>query len=73
MLPASATEDGRNYRPKHVQLIEIINKLLLLHLIGCLHNYGFLFSVRNRIKFKLFVYGRFYFPSETSADCGRTQ
>jgi len=31
------TEDGRNYRPKHVELIVIINKnLLLLHLVGCL-------------------------------------
>ena len=30
-------EDGRNYRPKHVELIEIINKLLLLHPVGCLH------------------------------------
>jgi len=33
----SAPEDGRNYRPKHVELIEIINKLLLLHLVGCLY------------------------------------
>ena len=32
-----APEDGRNYRPKHVELVEIINKLLLLHLVGCLH------------------------------------
>ena len=24
---SSAPEDGRNYRPKHVELIEIINKL----------------------------------------------
>jgi len=31
---SSVPEDGRNYRPKHVELIEIINKLLLLHLIG---------------------------------------
>ena len=30
-------EDGRNYRPKHVELIEITNKLLLLHLVGCLY------------------------------------
>ena len=29
---SSASEDGRNYRPKHVELIEIVNKLLLLHL-----------------------------------------
>ena len=33
---SSAHEDGRNYRPKHVELIGIINKPLLLHLVGCL-------------------------------------
>jgi hypothetical protein len=33
---SNAHEDGRNYRPKHVQLIGIINKLSLLHLVGCL-------------------------------------
>ena len=27
----------RNYRPKHVELIGIINKPLLLHLVGCLY------------------------------------
>jgi hypothetical protein len=27
---------GRNHRPKHVELIGIINKPLLLHLVGCL-------------------------------------
>jgi len=32
-----APEDGRNYRPKHVELIEITNKVLLLHLVGCLY------------------------------------
>jgi len=26
-------EDGRNYRPKHVELVEIIKKLLLLDLV----------------------------------------
>jgi len=31
---SSAPEGGRNYRPKHVELIEIISKLLLLHLVG---------------------------------------
>ena len=35
----SVPEDGRNYRPKHVELIEITNKLLLLHLVGCLCYY----------------------------------
>ena len=33
---SSAPEDGRNHRPKHVELIGIINRPLLLHLIGCL-------------------------------------
>jgi len=32
-----ALEDGRNYRPKHVEMIGIINKPLLLHLVGCLY------------------------------------
>jgi len=41
----SAPEDGRNYRPKHIELIEIINKLLLLHLFGCLYyNYPCIFA-----------------------------
>jgi len=31
------TEDGRNYREKHVKLIAITNKLLLLHLVGSLY------------------------------------
>ena len=34
---SSASEDGRNNCPKHVELIEIINKPLLLHLVGCLY------------------------------------
>ena len=34
---SSVPEDGRNYRPKPVELIGIINKLLLLHLVGCLY------------------------------------
>ena len=29
----------RNYGPKHVELIGIINKPLLLHLVGCLYYY----------------------------------
>ena len=36
---SSAPEDGRNFSPKHVELIRIINKPLLLHLVGCLHNF----------------------------------
>ena len=31
---SSAPEDGWNHRPKHVELIGIINKPLLLHLVG---------------------------------------
>jgi len=31
---SSVLEDGRNHRPKYVELIRIINKPLLLHLVG---------------------------------------
>ena len=34
---SSAPEDGQNNCPKHVVLIGIINKPLLLHLVGCLY------------------------------------
>ena len=34
---SSAPEDGRDQRAKHVELIGIINKPLLLHLADCLH------------------------------------
>ena len=34
---SSAPEDGQNNCPKHVQLTGIINKPLLLHLVGCLY------------------------------------
>jgi hypothetical protein len=37
--PASAPEDGQNNCPKHAELIGIINKQLLLHLVGCLLYY----------------------------------
>jgi len=33
----SVREDGRNNFPKHVELPGIINKPLLLHLVGCLY------------------------------------
>ena len=32
---SSAPEDGKNNCPKHVELTGIINKPLLLHLVGC--------------------------------------
>ena len=34
---SSAPEDVQNNCPKHVELIGIINKPLLLHLVGCLY------------------------------------
>ena len=34
---SSAPEDGQNDCPKHVEVIGIINKPLLLHLVGCLY------------------------------------
>ena len=34
---SSAPKDGRNHRPKCVELIGINNKPLLLYLVGCLH------------------------------------
>ena len=42
---SSVPEDGQNDCPKHVELTGIINKPLLLHLVGCphyLHNNCFL-------------------------------
>ena len=33
----SAPEDGQNNCPKHVELTGIINKPLLMHLVGCLY------------------------------------
>jgi len=32
--PSSVLEDGRDQHLKHIELIGIINKLLLLHLVG---------------------------------------
>jgi len=40
-IQASAPEDGRNHHPKRVELIGIINKPLLLRLVGCLYYCGF--------------------------------
>jgi hypothetical protein len=36
---SNAPEDGQNNYPKHVELIGIINKQLLLHLVGRLLYY----------------------------------
>ena len=40
----SAPKDGRDHRPKHVELIGIINKPLLLHLVGVYIIYSILFT-----------------------------
>ena len=41
---SSAPEDGQNKCPKHVELNGIINKPLLLHLVGCIYYlYFFMF------------------------------
>ena len=37
---SSAPEDGRDHLPKHVELIVIIKKPLLLHLVGVYILYG---------------------------------
>ena len=45
---SSALEDGQNNRPKHVELFGIINKPLLLHLVGCvyyLYHYAYSFLI----------------------------
>ena len=34
---SNAPENGRNHRPKHVELIGTINKPLLLYVVGCLY------------------------------------
>jgi hypothetical protein len=34
---SSAPEDGQNNCPKHIELTGIINKPLLLQLVGCLY------------------------------------
>ena len=39
---SSAPEDGQNNCPEHVELTEIINKPLLLHLVGCLYHLPFI-------------------------------
>ena len=44
---SSAPEDGQNNCPKHVLLTGIINKPLLLHLVGCLYySYFIIFFLR---------------------------
>jgi hypothetical protein len=44
--PSSAPEDGQNNCPKHVELTGIINKPLLLHLVGSLYYLYFIIFFR---------------------------
>ena len=41
----SAPDDGRDHRPKHVELISIINKPLLLYLVGVYITYMFIIYI----------------------------
>ena len=47
---SSVPEDGQNNCPKHGELTGIINKPLLLHLVGCLHYCNFFYSEIRKIK-----------------------
>ena len=42
---SSVPEDGQNNFPKHVELTGIINKPLLLHLVGCLYYLYFIIYI----------------------------
>ena len=51
---SSAHEDGQNNFPKHIELTGIINKPLLLHLVGCqyyLHFIIFFFKLAEQSEF----------------------
>jgi len=48
---STAPEHGRDQRPKHVELIGIINKPLLLHLIGCIYYLQLITIEHNIIKY----------------------
>ena len=44
---SNAPEDGQNNCPKHVELTGIINKPLLLHIVGCLYYFSMMNSQAN--------------------------
>jgi len=57
-----APEDGQNNCPKHVELPGIINKPLLLHLVGCLYYlYFIIFFLDLLNNLNLFLYRMSYF------------
>jgi len=53
---SSTPEDGQNNCPKYVELIGIINKPLLLHLVGCLYYLYLLYFLRLAKQSHLFLY-----------------
>jgi len=56
-MQSSAPEDGRNYRPKHVEPVEIVNKPLLLHVVSylyyCIRDAG---HTNIKVVFRLMIY-----------------
>ena len=56
LIPVSSTCFGQNNCPKHVELTGIINKPLLLHLVGCLHYLYFFFFLDLLNNLNLFLY-----------------
>ena len=54
---SSAPEDGRNHRPKHFELIGIINKPLILHLVGCLYYLCPIIYFRNFVTSVFLMFG----------------
>jgi len=56
---SSVPEDGQNNCRKHVELTGIVNKLLLLHLVGCLYYLYFIIFFCDLLKLNslnLFLY-----------------
>ena len=45
----NAPEDGRDQHPNHVELIGVINKPLLLHLVMCISFYGVVYCKLNSV------------------------
>jgi len=52
-----APEDGRKCRPKHVDLIKVINKLSLFHLFGWLYYCITLFSIQRHTFYAIYTPG----------------
>jgi len=66
---SNVPEDGQNNCPKHVELIGIVNKPSLLHLVGCL--YYCYFIVLSEIKWRSKYRNRKLYISIRDG-CGRT-